>query len=48
MAGEAIGAVLFGLSAMIAAYVLVGRIERQHLRVTVSEVPAVVEREPPL
>jgi Na+-driven multidrug efflux pump len=44
MAGEAVGAVLFGLLAMVAAFALVGRIER--LEVTAA--PPVVEREPPI
>ncbi len=48
MAGEAIGAVLFGLLAMVAAFALVSRIERRHTRVAVSETPSVVEREPPI
>jgi Na+-driven multidrug efflux pump len=48
MAGEAIGAVLFGVLAMVAAFVLVSRIERQHTRLTISEALPVVEREPPL
>jgi putative MATE family efflux protein len=48
MAGEAIGAVLFGLLAMVAAFALVNRIERRHTPVVVSETPPVVEREPPV
>ena len=47
-AGEALGAVLFGLLAMAAAFALVGRIERRHARVEVNKAPAVVEREPPI
>jgi len=48
MAGEAVGAVLFGLLAMVAAFALVGRIERQQTRVEVTAAPPVVEREPPI
>jgi putative MATE family efflux protein len=48
MAGEAIGAVLFGLLAMAAAFALVRRMERQHAPVEVSARPAVVVREPPV
>jgi Na+-driven multidrug efflux pump len=54
MGGEAVGAMLFGLLAMLAAFILVGRLERQHRplplepllgTVAAANVPA---REPPL
>ena len=48
MAGEAVGALLFGLLAIVAAFALVRRLERQHIPVTTSAAPPVVEREPPL
>jgi putative MATE family efflux protein len=48
MAGEAVGALLFGLLAMVSAFALVRRLERQHLPVEPSPAPAVVEREPPV
>ena len=48
MAGEAIGALLFGVLAMVAAFALVNRIERQHTPVAMDETPPVVQREPPV
>jgi len=48
MAGEAIGALLFGVLAMVAAFALVNRIERQHTPVATDETPPVVQREPPV
>ena len=48
MAGEAVGALLFGVLAMVAAFALVNRIERQHTPVAMDETPPVVQREPPV
>ena len=48
MAGEAMGALLFGVLAMAAAFALVNRIERQHKPVALDETPPVVQREPPV
>ena len=48
MTGEAVGALLFGLLAMVSAFSLVNRLERQHLPVETMQAPPVVEREPPL
>ena len=48
MAGEAIGALLFGVLAMVAAFALVNRIERRHTPVVLDETPPVVQREPPV
>jgi putative MATE family efflux protein len=53
MAGEALGAVLFGMLALMGAFALVRRLERQHIipdTVTVGELnaPESVERESPI
>ncbi len=53
LAGEAFGALLFGMLAMVGAFALVRKLERQHVPVAVAPVvditvPDVVEREPPI
>jgi Na+-driven multidrug efflux pump len=53
LAGEAFGALLFGTLAMVGAFALVRKLERQHVPVAVAPVvditvPDVVEREPPV
>lgn len=54
MAGEALGSVVFGLLAMVGAFVLVGRLERQHqppgnTSMSMTGVPGLeVSREPPV
>jgi len=54
MAGEALGSVVFGLLAMVGAFVLVGRLERQHqppgnTSMAMTGVPGLeISREPPV
>ncbi len=50
MAGEALGAVVFGALALVTAFRLVGRLEREHvpLEVTGRAEAAQIERQPPL